>query len=86
MVPAADGGDKPGWVLGLDAVNGRVDVGIVGGGGQFNVYTGTVGAQKLLLHQFRATGNIQAVNVVGNTVFVGGHHDDFRDPVIPQVA
>ncbi len=21
---------------------------------------------------------------VGNTVFVGGHHDDFRDPVIPQ--
>ena len=55
-----------------------------GRGGQFNVYTGTVGAPKLLLHQFRATGNIQAVNVVGNTVFVGGHHDDFRDPVIPQ--
>ena len=82
--PQPDGGDKPGWVLGLDAANGRVYAGIAGGGGQFNVYGGTVGAPKLLLHQFRATGNIQAVNVVGNTVFVGGHHDDFRDPVIPQ--
>ncbi len=71
-------------MLGLDAANGRVYAGIAGGGGQFNVYSGTVGAPKLLLHQFRATGNIQAVNVVGNTVFVGGHHDDFRVPVIPQ--
>ncbi len=82
--PRPDGGDKPGTVQGLDAVNGRVYAAIAGGGGQFNVYDGTLGATKILVKQMRATGNLQAVNVIGDTVFVGGHHDNWISPVLPQ--
>ena len=57
--------------------------GIAGGGGQFNVYNGVPGATKLLIKQTRANGNVQAVKVLGNTVFFGGHYDYLTSPSYP---
>ena len=41
------------------------------------------GATKLLVKQTRANGNVQAVKVLGNTVFFGGHYDFLDQPVVP---
>jgi hypothetical protein len=67
-------------VNGLDAAGGRVFAAVGGPGGRLVVYDAAPGQAEPPERTIRTDGDGQAVNVVGNVVYFGGHFDSVLSP------